>query len=117
MRGTLIFTALLLAAPVALAQDEPTVNDSDYDTDPPADDQSYLDDAELESDTMSDSEFDTSVPAADESYLAEDADTEAGTDAGTGAGSSASGGDNTPGIALAVMLAALGFAALTWRRS
>lgn len=115
MRGTLIFTAMLLfAAPVALAQEEPTVNDSDYDTSTPEGDDAYLDEAEAESTgepTVSDADYDTSLPADDDSYL-DQAEAEAGGD-GTGA---SSGGDDTPGIALAVMLAALGVAALAWRK-
>lgn len=107
MRGTLIFTALLLAAPVAVAQDEPTVNDSDYDTTPPADDQTYLEDAEMESTAMSDSDFDTSVPESDTSYL----DAEAGTE-----GSGADAGADTPGVALVLLLAAVGALAIAWPR-
>ncbi|HVM45728.1 MAG TPA: hypothetical protein VM582_07305, partial [Candidatus Thermoplasmatota archaeon] len=74
MRETTILLALiLLAAPVALAQEEePTVNDSDYDTSTPEGDDAYLDDAEAEASgepTLSDGDFDTSLPADDQSYL------------------------------------------------
>ncbi|HUR69431.1 MAG TPA: hypothetical protein VM370_09310 [Candidatus Thermoplasmatota archaeon] len=104
LRGTLIFTALVvLATPIALAQDEPTVNNSDYDTTPPADDQTYLDDAEMDSTAMSDSEFDTGVPAADESYLGEAEAQNAGT---------TSAKSDTPGIAVIALLGIVAVVAL-----
>lgn len=111
MRETIIFVALALAAPAALAQaDEPTVNDTDYDTTPPADDQSYIDEAEMESTTMDDSEFDTTLPPDDQSYLTADVPAEGSS--ASGAGSSA-----TPGLALVGVLGVIGALALLFRRS
>lgn len=112
MRGTLIFIALLCTTPVALAQDpEPTVNDSDYDTTPPADDQTYLDDAQMESDAMQDGEFDTSLPGDDTRYLDEAEAEISGSDAGSGAGRS-----GTPGVAIVVLLGLVAALALAWPR-
>ena len=117
MRGTIILIALLASAPLALAQDsEPTVNDSDYDTAPPAGDESYLDDAEAEyseEPSVSDADFDTSLPADDQSYLT-DAEADAGSGADVGSGEGA--GTDTPGIALVLMLAVVGAVALFRRR-
>lgn len=112
MRGTLIFIALLCTTPVALAQDpEPTVNDSDYDTNPPADDQAYLDDAQMESDTMQDGEFDTSLPGDDTRYL-EEAEAEiSGSAAGQGGARA-----GTPGVAIVLLLGLVATLALAWPR-
>lgn len=63
-----VLTALLLA-PLAAAQ-EPTVNESDYDTAPPSGDESYLGEANASTEpSVNESDFDTSPPAQDASYL------------------------------------------------
>jgi len=102
--------ALLLATPLALAQEEdPTVNDSDYNTTVPTEDETYLDEAAAESSedpTVSDSDFDTSVPAEDESYLDEPLPGDEG-------GATARG---TPGAAAAVALVGIALTALALRR-
>ena len=106
----ILLSLLLFAAPTALAQEEdPTVNDSDFNTTPPAEDESYLDEAEAESagePTVSDSDFDTSVPTMDESYL---------DDEGPSAGASASAKD-TPVPAAVLALVGLAATALILRR-
>lgn len=67
-----IVLALVATAGAASAQD-PTVNESDYDTTPPASDESYLDETESSpgDPTLSDGHLDTQPPAYDESYLDE----------------------------------------------
>jgi hypothetical protein len=73
MRGLLVLA--LLAAPLAAAQE---LSDSDFDTTPPSDDDSYLRDSSGESlqepgqgETLGDGDFDTTVPEDDASYLDE----------------------------------------------
>lgn len=113
MRGTIILITLFAIAPLAAAQDtEPTVNDSDYNTTPPAGDDAYLADAEAEyseEPTVSDADFDTSVPADDQSYL-DAAEADAGADQGAGAKA------DTPGVGLLALLALVGVLALSRRR-
>lgn len=108
------FLILLLATPAALAQDpDPTVNDSDFNTTTPAEDESYLDEAEAESTedpSVSDADFDTSTPPMDESYLEEEA---AGGGSGNGAAASAKA---TPAPAAVLVLAGLAATALLLRR-
>lgn len=110
---TILFIALaaLTLAPLAAAQEEePTVNESDFNTTAPEDtNESYLDDAEAEAagePTLDESDFDTTAPTADESYL-DDAEREI---------ESAEGGDaeraGTPGLPVA--LAIVGIAAVAW---
>ena len=108
LRGGVLLIALAAASGLAAAQD-PSVNESDFDTTAPEADESYLDDGSGDP-ALSEGDFDTSVPAADESYLAADAQ-DAGTSGGDGATAS------TPGFGLAaVALAALGAALLLRRR-
>jgi LPXTG-motif cell wall-anchored protein len=112
----LITLALAVAVPSALAQEEedPTVNESDFNTTEPESDESYLDEAEQESaedPTLTESDFDTTAPTADESYL-DDAESEIGAD---GSGGSAT-GSATPGLPLVGALAALAVAGLALRR-
>lgn len=109
-----IILALLLIAPIAAAQEDPTVNDSDFNTTPPAEDESYLGESEpaAEEDptgdpTLSNSDFDTAAPIMDESYL--DADAPAGSDG-------ASAGNQTPASALLVALVGFAAVALALRR-
>lgn len=108
-RRVIILFTLLLAAPTALAQDpDPTVNDSDFNTTPPAEDETYLDDAEAESTedpTVSDSDFDTTAPTMDESYLDEDLPGDEGASA-----------KGTPGAAALVALVGLAATAIVLRR-
>lgn len=110
---------LLVAAPLAAAQEDPTLNESDMDTEPPASDESYLDEgngtasggnatgdgAPAEGDpTVTESDFDMSAPPADESYL------------GDGSGSSASGDAATPGPGFAILAAGIVVAAFVLGR-
>lgn len=69
---------VLLAIPLAAAQDDPGVNESDMDTTTPPPDETYLDEADAETQdepTLSESDFDTTLPPGDESYL-DDAEAE-----------------------------------------
>lgn len=119
LRETTIVLILIAAAPFAAAQEEPTVNESDYETAPPTSDESYLDQSEQEAGlqesssdpgpdpTLSESELDTSAPTADESYL-DEAEREIQAE---GTGTSA-----TPGLGLVAALAAIGVALAARRR-
>jgi PGF-CTERM protein len=114
-RRVLFIAGILLLAGSALAQEEPTVNDSDYDTTTPTGDDAYLDDAEAEASgepTLSDGDFDTSAPAEDDSYL-DEAEREIGADA-NGEGATERG---TPGFGAWTALAALGALAIALRRA
>lgn len=116
MRETTAILAflLLLVTPMTLAQEpEPTVNESDYDTSPPAADESYLDEAENETSaepTLQEGDFDTAPPPADESYL-DEAEREMGS-----SGPARDGEAATPAAPLLALVASLGVAALVWRR-
>lgn len=77
--GGAVLLSLILLAGTAIAQSDPTVNDSDYDTNVTPADETYLDQAEAEANgtstsgdpSVSDADFDTSAPANDEAYLDE----------------------------------------------
>lgn len=103
---------LLLVAGAALAQEEPTVNESDYDTAPPSGDEAYLDETPQETadePTLSDGDLDTSIPTNDEAYLDE-------APAEGPASSQTPDAKGAPGVGLAALLGALGAAALVARR-
>ena len=108
---------LLVAAPAAAQESDPTLNESDFDTDAPPSNESYLE-AEgnatapaSEEPTLDESDFDTSAPPADESYL----DAEGGDGAGASAGADA-GDAPVPGLGLVAALAATCLAAYAIRR-
>lgn len=116
LRETLLLCAILLvAAPLAAAQDDPTLNESDMDTSPPESDESYLDDgsnatadegsAAPEDPTLAESDFDMSAPAVDESYLGDES-----------AGASSGASSETPGIGLVAAVGAVALAALVLAR-
>ena len=116
---TLIAVTLTLAltlVPTSLAQEEdPSLNESEMDTNPPASDESYLDEAEQESSaepTLTESEMDTSAPAFDESYL-DEAEREIGAE---GSGSRSGSDKATPGAPLLLVAGAVGAAAFAMRR-
>lgn len=106
-RETILFTLLALVATsgVASAQD-PTVNESDYDTAPPTSDESYLDESQASGDepSVGESDFDTTAPTYDESYLDDGVATEGGDAKGA------------PGLGVALVAAAGVAAALVQRR-
>lgn len=122
MRETIAIILLALLAPLAAAQDaEPTVNDSDYDTSVPADDEAYLNETEAEyaaEPTLSDADFDTTLPPDDQSYLTSDAGENApqGGSEGGGSGGGAATDAETPGPGLLALLAGVGLLALAMRR-
>lgn len=100
LRGGPILLALVAASGLATAQD-PSVNESDFDTTAPPADESYLDDGG--DPTVTESDFDTSVPPPDESYL----------DDGSAAPEARA---STPGLGLVAVAVALASAALVARR-
>lgn len=112
-RRVLVITMILFASGAAQAQEDPTVNDSEFDTSAPSEDESYLGDANAtttessEEPSVSDADFDTSAPEGDTSYLDD------GASAGASAGATASA---TPGLGVWAMLAAIGGIALLARR-
>lgn len=136
LRGGIAFLTLVTLAGTALAQD-PSVNDSDFNTTADEPDEAYLNessDSTPSDPTLSESDFDTSAPPPDESYmgasstssdptLAEgDFDTSVPTadasylgaeDAGDDGGNDAR---NTPGPALFGLLAVASIAAVALRR-
>ncbi|MFA5862977.1 MAG: hypothetical protein WDA16_14895 [Candidatus Thermoplasmatota archaeon] len=108
LRGGIAFLALVTLAGTALAQD-PSVNESDFNTTTDEPDESYLNESSnsTPSDpTLSENDFDTSVPAADESHLgAEGAGDDGGNDA-----------RDTPGPALVGLVSAAVLVVLMLRR-
>jgi hypothetical protein len=106
LKGGVLLLALVAAAVLAAAQD-PSVNESDFDTTAPEPDESYLDEASGEP-TVAQDDFDTSVPPADESYLADGA-------AGTADDEAEHGGHDTPGFGASALALALVAAALVAR--
>jgi hypothetical protein len=121
-RETVLLGLLLALAPAALAQEQdPSLNESAFDTSPPPSDESYLDEGTPEGQsgeasatsepdpTLGEGDFDMSAPSADTSYLGDDAGSDAA--AATDAGRSAV---PLPGVAAA--LGALAVAALGLRR-
>lgn len=121
----LIALALAAAVPSAFAQEEPTVNESDFNTTDPESDESYLGEGSgnettsdnstsgnstsndtTEDPTLDESELDTTAPPVDESYL-DDAEREIG-----GADAAA----ESPGLPLVGALAALAVATVVLRR-
>lgn len=127
----LLGAAFLLAlAPLALAQEEdPTLNESDFDTSPPPSDERYLDEGAQDGadpsgaeasttsepdPTLGEGDFDMSAPDEDMSYLGDDAASDA---AGSTAGATTDAGRSAvpaPGIVAA--LGVLALAALALRR-
>lgn len=105
---------LALAAPAALAQEQdPTVNESDFNTTAPPPDEQYLDEAQAQANgdpTLTDSDFDMSAPPDDDAYLDEAEAEIAASDATPSGGSS---GDRTPGLGLLVTLGAVAAIALS----
>lgn len=78
LRGGILLVAFVFAAGAASAQDDPTVNESDFNTSAPEGDDSYLNETESNSTdpTLSEDDFNTSAPEADEGYLGSDGTTE-----------------------------------------
>lgn len=116
-RQVITIAVLLFVSGTALAQGEdPTVNDSDYNTTVPTSDEAYLDEenatasgnatsSDNTSDpTVSDADFDTTVPTNDEAYLDESTPTP---DAGA---------KGTPGLGLVGIVAGVAVLALAVRR-
>lgn len=70
----LLLTLVLAAAGLATAQDDPTVNESEFDTTAPEADETYLNETESNTSdpTLEEGDFDTTAPAPDESYLGSD---------------------------------------------
>lgn len=126
MRTALVVLGALLLSPLAAAQQpsDPTVNDSDFNTTPPAADDSYMNDTNASSSnsttdpTVSNSDFDTSAPPADTSYLDQTA-SQYGVDNGSASSSGAastSGAAKTPAPALGIVLVGVLVAAAFVRR-
>lgn len=116
---TILFIALValaLSPPAAAQEDEePTVNESDFNTTEPEANESYLDDAEAEAagePTLNESDFDTTAPTADESYL-DDAEREIESPED---GEGAAGTSGTPGLPIAIALVGIGAVAWAMRR-
>ena len=109
LKAAILLAVLLAIVGVASAQDDPTVNESDFDTTTPEADESYLESegssASSEEPTLRESDFDTSVPGADESYLAD------------GDGSPDGSARGTPALGLVAALGALAAIALARRRA
>lgn len=114
--GILALTVTLALLPSAFAQNEdPSLNESDMDTNPPPADESYLDDAEQESTgepTLSESDMDTNPPPSDEGYL-DEAEREISS---SGDGAEEDDAKGTPGAPLVAVLGAVGVVALLARR-
>lgn len=129
MKAPLLALLAVALAPLAAAQ-EPTVNESDFDTTPPTGDETYLDDSQdlqgtgaddpsapaEEEPTLSESDFDTSAPEGDDSYL-DDSEDLAGTGAEDADASSGSDGNKRlPGFAAIVTVGALALVAVATRK-
>lgn len=133
----LFAVAVVALAPFASAQDDPTVNESDFDTSTPQGDEAYLDESENETanatgadgstptsddanatgedasdPTLAEGDFDMSVPTDDEAYL-DEAEAEA---TGPTANAPAPGGASTPGAGALLVAVAGGAAAIALRR-
>lgn len=132
--------ALALALVPAVRAQDPTTSPSDYNTTPPTDDTSYMDDNATIANstgstdgngttdpTVSASDFDTTPPSDDTSYLNDTADVPAAADSGTSTPppgtaatttpASATGAPaKTPGFETIALLAALAVAGVALRR-
>lgn len=116
----------LLLVPTALAQQstDPTVNDSDFQTDPPPADEAYLNESESNQSasssstsdpTVTDADFDTSAPPADASYL-DEAARAYGVDESAGSGAAATSAPaRAPGLGVVAIVAGVLVVALVLR--